>query len=55
METKKKSKVARLSPRFHHGSWWAYDRHFDSDAGPYSSREQAQDWIDSIQDRSRRR
>lgn len=35
-----------LYPRFRDGSWWAYDSEFDSDTGPYSSEEQAQDWID---------
>ena len=37
-----------LYAREHHGSWWAYDPTHDSDTGPYSTREQAQEWIDAI-------
>lgn len=51
MEFKKKRRGKRLGnlyPRWHHGSWWAYDRFHDSDTGPYSTKEQAQEWIDSI-------
>ena len=32
--------------RFHNGSWWAYSSEFDSDTGPYSTEEQAQNFID---------
>ena len=32
--------------RFHNGSWWAYSPEFDSDTGPYSTEEQAQNFID---------
>ena len=34
--------------RFHNGSWWAYSSEFDSDTGPYSTEEQARDFIDSV-------
>lgn len=34
--------------RQHSGSWWAWDPEYDSDAGPYATREEAQDWIESI-------
>jgi len=37
-----------LYPRFHDDSWWVYAEEFDSDTGPYSTEEQAQEWIDSI-------
>lgn len=37
-----------MKPRFHDDAWWAYDTEYDSDTGPYSSKEQAQEWIDEI-------
>lgn len=37
-----------LYPRFHDDSWWAYSPEFDSDTGPYSTEEQAQEWIEGI-------
>ena len=38
-----------MKPRFHDNAWWAYDPEHDSDTGPYSTEEQAQEWIDQIQ------
>ena len=40
----------KLKPRFHDGSWWAYDPKYDSDTGPYSTENQAQEWIDQVKD-----
>ena len=44
----RKVKEMTMQTRFHDGSWWAYDPQFDSDTGPYSTQEQAQEWIDAI-------
>ena len=43
-ESRMKSKG--LIPRFHHGSWWAYNSEHDSDTGPYPTKEQAQEFCD---------
>lgn len=37
-----------MKTRFHDNSWWAYDAEHDSDTGPYSTEQQAQDFIDQI-------
>lgn len=38
----------KLMPRQHDGSWWAYDPEHDSDTGPYSTRQEAQEWINAL-------
>ena len=38
--------ATEMITRFHNGSWWAYSSEFDSDTGPYSTEEQAQNFID---------
>ncbi len=45
-ETRKKRMA--MKTRHHDGSWWAYDPKHDSDTGPYSTEEQAQEWINQI-------
>lgn len=42
--------MSDLIVRYHHRSWWVYDEKHDSDTGPYSTYEQAQEWIDNIEE-----
>ena len=41
-------RVKKLYARYHHDSWWVYDSEHDGDTGPYSTRAEAQAWIDSL-------
>lgn len=40
----------KLAPRKHDGSWWSYDPIHDSDTGPYTTRQEAQAWINEVRD-----